>query len=439
MFRNKKITVLGLGLLGRGVGDVEFLAECGARVLVTDKKSKSELAESIERLKKYKNISFRLGGHKTEDFTACDFVVKAAGVPLDSPEIATARHSGVPVYMSTALFAKFATESGAKIVGVTGTRGKSTVAHMIYHTLQKAKKHSNILKNIRMFLGGNVRGKSTLALLPEVRRADVVVLELDSWQLQGFGDLKISPHIAVFTNFLQDHVNYYPTTDAYFADKANIFKFQKQSDVLIVGGLVAKKVEAARTKAAPQIAMPIPVEWKLKVIGEHNRENASLAVAALESLGIAEKDIRAGLESFEGVEGRLQFVREVNGVKIYNDNHASTPEATIAAIRSVKELGPLTIIVGGTEKSIELSGLAKELNELEGGVVLFSGTGTEKLKPLLTSTFTEVGTLKDALNVALKTAPKNGTVLFSPAFASFGPFVNYYDRNDQFLALVKAL
>src|SRR3990167_4058262 len=142
LFKDKKITVLGRGLLGRGAGDVEFLAKCGAKVLVTDKKSENELAESVNKLKLFPNVTFKLGGHDEKDFTNCDMVIKAAGVPLNSPEIAAARTAGIPVAMSTALFAKYAMEVGAKIVGVTGTRGKSTIAHMIHHMLIAASEDS---------------------------------------------------------------------------------------------------------------------------------------------------------------------------------------------------------------------------------------------------------------------------------------------------------
>jgi UDP-N-acetylmuramoylalanine--D-glutamate ligase len=177
-FKGKRITVMGLGLLGRGVGDVEFLAKCGARLVVTDKKNVQELSESLEKLHEYSNITYHLGEHRMEDFTDADIVIKAAGVPLDSPEIAAAKKAGVPVYMSTALFAKMAMEEGATIVGVTGTRGKSTTTQLIYHCLTLAKS--------RVFLGGNVRGISTLSLLPDIKKGDIAVLELDSWQLQGF-------------------------------------------------------------------------------------------------------------------------------------------------------------------------------------------------------------------------------------------------------------
>src|SRR3989338_3728998 len=115
-FKGKKITLMGLGVLGRGVGDAEFLSTCGAEVLVTDKKSAEELSDSIARLKTYPNITYHLGGHDEKDFTGCDMVIKAAGVPLDSPYVAAAKKAGVPVHMSTALFAKYAIDAGAIVI-----------------------------------------------------------------------------------------------------------------------------------------------------------------------------------------------------------------------------------------------------------------------------------------------------------------------------------
>src|SRR3989344_1006003 len=178
-FNSKRITLMGLGLLGRGVGDAEFLVSCGAKLTITDRKTKKELAPSLERLAAYPSIAYMLGEHRLKDFEHADMIIKAAGVPLHSPYIEAAKNAGVPVYMSTALFAKFAHEVGATIVGVTGTRGKSTVAHLIYQTIIHAGQ--------RAHLGGNIRGLSTLSILPKVATADIVVLELDSWQLQGFG------------------------------------------------------------------------------------------------------------------------------------------------------------------------------------------------------------------------------------------------------------
>lgn len=426
-FKDKRITVMGLGLLGRGVGDVEFLAQCGAQILVTDKKTESELAASVEKLKAYPNVSFRLGEHRIEDFTDCDMVIKAAGVPLDSPYIAAARQSGVPVYMSTALFAKFAADEGVTLVGVTGTRGKSTVAGMIHHVLMQAGE--------RAHLGGNIRGVSTLALLPEIQKEDIVVLELDSWQLQGFGDLEMSPNVAVFTNLMPDHLNYYPDMDAYFADKANIFKYQKAEDALFVGASIAEKVQAAEPPITPKVPPAIPVEWQLQIIGEHNRENASLAKAALEALGLLDDEIKRGMESFQGVEGRLQLVREINGVKIYNDNNATTPEATIAALHAVGKNSIL--IAGGSDKGLSIDALVQEMKNCK-KVLLLAGTGTDRLKTLFPNA--EVfNSLAAGVEAARGFAQPGDTILFSPAFASFGMFKNEYDRNDQFMRLVKEL
>ena len=281
-FKNKRITVLGLGLLGRGVGDVEFLAKCGAEVLVTDKKSDGELAESVAKLKKYPNVTFRLGGHQKEDFEKCDLVIKSAGVRLDSPEIVAARAAGVPVAMSTALFAKYAMEEGAKVVGVTGTRGKTTVAHMIHHSLISAFAKASADRRANVFLGGNVRGISTLAMLPDVKKGDIAVLELDSWQLQGFGELKISPNISVFTNLMPDHQNYYKDMEEYFSDKANIFRYQKVGDVLIIGNSIADKVRATQPPLDPIIPERIPSDWKLRVVGEQNRGNGEVNSAHAE-------------------------------------------------------------------------------------------------------------------------------------------------------------
>lgn len=428
-FRGKKITLLGLGLLGRGVGDAAFLAGCGAELIVTDKKSAEELAPSVDALKQYPNITFHLGSESAADFQGRDLIVKAAGVPKNAPLIAVAHAAGTPVVMSTALAARYAREGGAKLIGVTGTRGKSTVTHMIYHTLTAAHRYTH--------LGGNIRGLSTLAMLPEINHGDLLVLELDSWQLQGFGDLQLSPEIAVFTNLMPDHMNYYGgDMEAYFADKANIFRFQKPSDRLVVGEQVALLVHPTHPPAEPIIPTSLSTDWQLKIPGEHNRENAALVRAALEPL-LSEEEIKTGIESFEGVEGRLQLVREVHGVKIYNDNNATTPEATIAALRALGAEKRIVLIAGGSDKHLDLTALVAEINRTCKAVLLLDGAGTKRLiesgceAPVYAD-------LASAFTVAMEIAIAGDTVLFSPGFASFGIFQNEYERNDQFLALVRA-
>jgi UDP-N-acetylmuramoylalanine--D-glutamate ligase len=195
-FDGKRITVMGLGLLGRGVGDVKFLAKNGAHLTVTDLKSAADLESSVEELRNFPDISYRLGCHDEEDFRDRDYILKAASVPLKSSYIETARRAGVPIKMSASLFAEL---SGIPMIGVTGTRGKSTVTHLLHAMLKEG--------NYDAILGGNVRGVSNLALLNEVKDESVAVFELDSWQCQGFGEEKISPHVAVFTTLYPDHLN----------------------------------------------------------------------------------------------------------------------------------------------------------------------------------------------------------------------------------------
>lgn len=429
-FKGKRVTVMGLGLLGRGVGDAAFLSECGAQVTVTDMKSEAKLAPSLAELKTYPNIIFHLGGHTESDFTDTDLVIKAAGVKLDSPYIKAARDAGVRVAMSTALFAQFASEIGVTIIGVTGTRGKSTVSHMIYHALIHAGK--------RAHLGGNIRGISTLAMLPEMRAGDYAVLELDSWQLQGFGDLSISPNVAVFTNLMPDHQNYYPDMDAYFADKAHIFAHQKKGDALFIGEELRDRVRAAHPINEPTVPGALAPDWQLKILGEHNRINGSFAAAVLLHLGMDIATIRAGLESFDGVEGRLQFLGLADGVRVFNDNNATTPEATIAAIRALDQgRRDIILIAGGADKNLPLETMADEIQKKCKAVMLLAGTGTERLRPLLGDAMV-FHTLETAVDSAFDTAEFGDAVLFSPAFASFGSYVNEYERNDHFLGLAKA-
>ena len=427
-FKGKKVTVLGLGLLGKGLGDTAFLAECGAIVTVTDLKTAKELAPSVAALKKYKNIRFVLGKHDLKDFENCDMVLKAQGTPIDSLYIAHARAHNIPIRMDDELFVSLA-RKGIKVVGVTGTRGKTTTASLIAHILKTAGK--------RVHLGGNIRGVATLALLKKVQTGDYVVLELSSWQLQGFGEQKMSPHVSVFTNFMPDHMNYYNFDfKEYFADKAHSFKHHKPEDTLVAGTDIAKRVpKSYKGKLVAIDAAGVPKVWKLPLPGEHNRENIAYAVAAAKALKIPLAKIRAGVESFKAVEGRLQLVKTVRGIEIYNDNNSTTPEATIAALKSFP-LRQIILIVGGADKGLEIKELQKALNDHAYVVILLPGSGSDKLA---SENYYHADSLKEAVGAAVSSAEKGDVVLFSPAFASFGMFKNEYDRNDQFLALVKKL
>ncbi len=446
-FKNKKITVMGLGLLGRGVGDVKFLTEQEADLIVTDLKSEEQLEASLTELKnvlgdKYNKITFVLGEHRLEDFKNRDFILKAAGVPLDSPYILEARNNNIPVEMGAALFTSL---TAATVVGITGTRGKSTVTHLLHDVLKEGYEKQGKGK---VFLGGNVRGLSTLHLLKEAKKGDIAVLELDSWQLQGFGEKKISPHVAVFTTFLPDHMNYYKNDmDRYLDDKANIFRYQTENDIAVLGAQVSQiilsKYEIKSTFLTASVD-DVSKEWKLLLPGDHNRYNAALAMKAAQALGVDIEVIRKVTESFKAVAGRLEFISEVRGVRIYNDNNATTPDATIVGLKAFGDKKNIILVMGGTDKGLDMSKLISEIKNHCKVVSFFRETGTDKIKDELFALekegikVIETEDFSESVNKAFALAEKGDIFLFSPAFASFGRFFkNEFDRGDQFNALVK--
>ncbi|MES2223552.1 MAG: UDP-N-acetylmuramoyl-L-alanine--D-glutamate ligase [Patescibacteria group bacterium] len=444
-FKGKKITQLGLGLLGRGLGDAIFLAECGAELIVTDLKTEEELTTSVEKLRGYSNIVLHLGGHIIEDFNNRDFILKGAGVPLDSIYIEEARKNNIQIEMDSSLFCKLLPKE-VVIVGVTGTRGKSTVTHLINHILKGVGK--------KTILGGNVRDMATLPFIKDIIGDEIVVLELDSWQLQGFGDAKISPNIAVFTAFMHDHTNYYKSTaemsghERYFADKANIYLYQKHGDTLVAGETISNVI-ASKPHGEGEMVIArkseVPTDWKPKIIGEHNISNIACAIEACRALGIGVEDIKKGVETFDGVEGRLQFVKEINGVKIYNDNNATTPKATEVALEALNpksEIRNIILIAGGSDKGLELDELVEKINKTCKTVILLPGSGSEKLTAnslQLTAPVVPVQNLFEAITKAMQEARPGDVILFSPAFASFGLFKNEYVRNDEFMKIINEI
>lgn len=444
-FKGKKITIMGLGLLGRGLGYTKFLAECGADLIVTDLKTKEQLETSIKALSKYKDIiNFVLGEHRLEDFRGRDMIMKNPGIPVDSIYIQEAKKNNIPIEMDVSLFSKCAPE--VTIIGVTGTRGKSMTTTLIYEILKANEKF--LKKNV--FVGGNLRGLATLPLLKKVKEGDILVCELDSWQLQGFGESKISPHISVFTTFMPDHMNYYKDSmEKYFDDKANIFKYQNKEDVLIIRPDMKKFITKENVKGDLIVVDKKSVDtWKFNVKGDHHRENLACAVKVAEVLGIPESKIKKVISKFKDLEGRMQLLKTYKGIKIYNDNNATTPEATIAGIEALKVsprqgLGEKKIILicGGADKGLNLDNFVKIVNENCKAVVMIPGNGTERLFNNYQLQITnEVGKdLKDIIKKALAQAKKGDTILFSPAFASFGMFNNEYERNDLFIKIIKGL
>jgi UDP-N-acetylmuramoylalanine--D-glutamate ligase len=453
-FKRKKITVMRIGLLGRGIGDTAYMAEAGAEVLVVDSASQAVMQPAVDALAHHKNVTFKFGPYDFADFKDADMVLVGAGAPLDEPVLVACREAGMRLVQSAALFAQL---SGVPIIGVTGTRGKSTVTHMIHHVL-------SFVTGEKVLLGGNVRGVSNLELLNEVKEDSLAVMELDSWQLQAFGWASISPHIAVFTNFMEDHLNYYKAggrsqeeaMEAYFADKAQIFLHQEESGVLVTTREVFERAkEFARGKRitlGQEVklvdASILPDDCLLSMPGEHNRLNAALAYEALKSTGLEDEEIFEGLASFPGVPGRLEYLGEKDGVKIYNDNNSTTPTATVVGLRAVGEEAvgqkKVVLIMGGDEKNLDMTPLLTEILKWCSKVVLFKERGTDRIRDEVfkmeekgIKVYEEEG-LMATVNRALEVAEPGEVILYSPAFSSFGKyFKNEYDRGDQFVELVK--
>ena len=450
-FKDKKVTVMRIGLLGRGIGDTAYVAEAGAAVTVVDAAPADVMQPAVDQLQHYENITWKFGPYDFADFKDADLVLVGAGTPLDEPVLQQCREAGIRLEQSAALFAEL---SGIPIIGVTGTRGKSMVTHMIHHVLSHVTGESIIL-------GGNVRGVSNLQLLKEVHDDALAVMELDSWQLQGFGWAELSPQVAVFTNFMSDHLNYYQqdgmTTEeamaAYFADKANIFRYQEDSDTFITTPETFQAAQTYARSSAITIGQGVtladtsvlPDELLLATPGAHNRLNAALAYEALQAVGLTEEEIHEGLATFPGVPGRLEYrgvIGEETLIGVYNDNNATTPQATIAGLQAVgeDEKQNIILIAGGADKDLPLTELIATIEKHCKKLILLPGTGTDRLITELADTpidWSRMENVADAVAEAVQVGQAGDILLFSPGFASFGLFKNEYERNDAFLAALE--
>jgi len=433
-FRNKKVTIMGLGLLGRGLNDTKFFVEKGADVTVTDLKSKKELEPSLKELKDLP-IKYTLGKHDKKDFENADLILRNADVPADSEFLKIAYDAGVEVEMDESLFARYCP---CPIIGITGTRGKTTTATLIAKILKLTGK--------TVYLAGNIQGKATLPLIDRVTKEDLIVLELSSWQLQGFGADKISPHIAVFTNIYPDHLNRYKNMAEYIEDKKNIYKYQKKSDFLILNNTnteTKKMGQEADSKVLWFEKNDIPADWDLKILGNHNKENVAAALQVADIFDLDSKAVRKVCEQFLGVENRLEPVAEIDGVLFVNDTTSTTPVATQAALDALADF-PTLLIAGGNDKNIDFDELAKDVSSRTKSIFLLAGTATAEFKKKIEHYGGEMiaaiyENMEKAVNDAFEASEVGDVILLSPGFASFGLFKNEYDRGEQFKKAVKKL
>ena len=452
-FKGKKIVVMGLGLHGGGAGVAEFFARKGAKVLITDLKSEGDLEKSISRLRHFKNVSFKLGGHDISDFKNADLVVKNPAVPFSSPYIRAAKKAGVFVETDIDLFLKMCP---AKAVGITGTKGKSTVSSLTHQIVKKSYP--------KAILAGNI-GISPLQIADKVKKDSPVILELSSFELEG---LHRSPEVAVITSLMPDHLDRYKTMAAYRLAKASVFRFQKKSGILILNG--DDKGSAVFAKSAPGRVLffsavkkpkkagayidganiyfgdeskPVAPVASLKIYGRHNISNALAAITAAKVLNIENQVIAKSLKRFSGVPYRQELVLTHNGVKYFNDTSATMPEAAIAAIRTLKDRFPesrLILIAGGVDKGLEYGKLIEEIGRNVEKLILLPGTASDIIKKEVDGKKVfSVFSMEEAVSSAAASAGSGDIVVLSPAAASFNLFKNEFDRGDRFNQSVQNL
>lgn len=459
-FKGKKVTVMGIGLHGGGVATVRYFVAAGAKVVATDMKTEKELAPSLEKLKDLKNVRFVLGQHRIEDFERVDMVVKNPAIPWSSKHIQAALKYKIPVEMDSGIFFKLCK---LPIIGVTGTKGKTTTATLVAEILRSAGK--------KVFTAG-VGQKPVLDLLEKLEgeKNGAVVFELSSWRLSALGREKLSPHIAVLTNILPDHLNYYSSMEKYIADKKYIFSNQKPKDFLILnydneasrdlaGDAKSKLVFYSSAEIdcencvfvrSGKIIHRSDSEEKeicdlgdVKLRGEHNIGNVMAAVAATLAYGVEPEKIGEAVKSFKGVPHRLELVAEKSGVKYVNDTTATMPDAAIVGINSFSE--PIVLIAGGADKNLEFKEFARTVKDKVRRLVLLKGKATEKIKAELQKigaekiADSEFDNMEKAVIRAKSVSGPGDIVLLSPGAASFGLFLNEFDRGDKFREAVGRL
>ncbi|MFA4880025.1 MAG: UDP-N-acetylmuramoyl-L-alanine--D-glutamate ligase [Candidatus Doudnabacteria bacterium] len=455
--KNKKVIVMGLGLHGGGVGVARFLVKQGAQIIITDLKSERELAPSLKKLAGLP-IQFVLSKHRAKDFTEADLIIKNPSVPDESPYLAIARKHKIPIDTDMGLFFNFCPSKN--IIGITGTKGKSTTTALIYEMVQSENKEAKVAGNIRI---------SPFDILDKIQKETPVILELSSWQLEGLALHKISPHIACVTNIFPDHLNRYPDMKAYAEAKRNIFKFQKVKDYVIMnydnttlksrefclnlkniywfsqqekvnqGSFLQREHIIFREKNLERYIISLR---DIKLKGKHNLENILAATTVACVYGIKRTNIQKVLKNFAGLDSRLELIRERRGVKYYNDTTSTTPTSTRAALQTFQE--PVILIAGGADKNLDFQELGRLIAKKVKYLILLSGNATPKLKQAVEKYSLKLPiimtqSMSEAVRLAKKQAQAKDIILLSPACASFGMFQNEFDRGEQFNQNVEAL
>jgi len=459
-------SVVVLGLARQGMALVRFLAEQGASVTASDVKTADQLAEAIKSLDGVP-IKYALGGHPIELLDGCGLLCLSGGVPVDLPIVVEAQKRGIALSNDAQIFVERCAQR-APVIGITGSAGKTTTTALTGEMLRAS--------GFKTWVGGNI-GNPLIADLGRMAQGDKVVMELSSFQLEV---MTSSPHVAAVLNITPNHLDRHPTMEAYIAAKKRILDFQDFGDVMVLGyddavarqlagdahGYVrffSQQAEVGRGAFVRDgnIVLKQDVEQvvcavrDLKLRGSHNVWNV---LAACVLAGAAGADVEAMAQvatSFAGVPHRLQLVRELRGVRYYNDSIATAPERLIAALRSFDE--PIVLLCGGRDKHLPWEDAAALIAARVSHVVLFgemteliksqiSNVGTVWLKPdeyaksqISKLEVHEAGTLGNAVKVAAQVARAGDVVLLAPGGTSFDAFKDFVERGDKFAEYVNAL
>jgi len=442
--KSKKVLVVGLARTG--VSTAKFLVSEGARVRVSDSSPGDKLTKSLEELKGL-DLEIETGRHTEEWFTNADLIVVSPGVPLEIKPLKAAHGKGVEIISEIELASRFI---DAPIIAITGTNGKTTTTTLIGEILKKSGK--------RAFVGGNI-GNPLIEYVIEGKKADFIVAEISSFQLEGIREFR--PFISILLNITEDHLDRYPSMDAYIQAKGLIYRNQRSADFAVINsddilvkrltkGIQPQKIGFSREReivggiyctdgkiCSSLRGNAVYETERFRIKGGHNIENAMASIAACEIAGCLRDDIQEAIEAFHGLPHRVEFVADIEGVSYYNDSKGTNIGATMSALAGFK--GNVILLAGGKDKGGDYGVMAPLIQEKVKGMILF-GEARGKINHSIGG-YTDtvlVANLKEAVEVAGRTAVKGDTVLLSPACSSFDQFSGYAERGRKFVELVNA-
>ena len=441
--------VLLIGLAKTGVSTIKYLSKMGSNVVVNDIKTKEDLKEILEDLKEIENIEYILGKH-IENIENIDLVVVSPGVPLDLPFIKNIKEK-VEVIGEVEL--SYRLSSLPKIIGITGTNGKTTTTSLVSSIFKEAKED--------VFTVGNI-GNPVIDTVDVATKESVLVTELSSFQLESIDTYK--PHISAILNFSEDHLNRHHTMEEYIKAKCNIYKNQDENDYLILNydDILVRNLRDTKAKkiyfSCDSILekgvyldenedIIINIDKKinlmnkneLKIRGKHNVQNAMAGIAISYIYGIDVSIIKNALKNFSGVEHRQELVKNINGITFINDSKATNPDSSIKAINSYENI---ILIAGGMDKENDFENLLENAKGRVKSLVLLGET-SQKIKDLaLKKGFDDVNivaNMKEAVSMSYEKANEGDIVLLSPACASWDMYKSFEVRGRDFKENVNSL